>query len=330
MIVWLSSYPRSGNTYLRTLIKICFGYDTYSIYNDNDIAGDVELSSLTGHCSLAHDIWSSEFDLGPLRQSKRIHFLKTHEPTRSLVDSADKVIYIVRDGREATVSYQRYQKDFNDKEASLLDLLLGLTFPHTSWAEHVAVWDPQNHCDTLLIQFENLIHRPEHAIDRIAAIADIPIAKHALPSFKELRQINPKFFRSGKTDSYMNVLTEDERLVFGLFSLRELVQFGYTQNFPKPLIEDVYDVFRPVGTWWRENAPLLRSELREGASENAQRLADARKAVAGKALLADQLTEKLSRADQKLADAEKALARMERSWSWSLTKPLRAAHRLFW
>lgn len=34
MIVWLASYPRSGNTYLRMLLHQLHGLKTYSVYDD--------------------------------------------------------------------------------------------------------------------------------------------------------------------------------------------------------------------------------------------------------------------------------------------------------
>src|SRR6266446_6905894 len=39
-MVWLASYPRSGNTYLRSILWTCFGLQTGSIYPD-DLSLDV-------------------------------------------------------------------------------------------------------------------------------------------------------------------------------------------------------------------------------------------------------------------------------------------------
>ena len=36
MIVWLASYPRSGNTFLRVVLHNVYGVSTYSVYEDND------------------------------------------------------------------------------------------------------------------------------------------------------------------------------------------------------------------------------------------------------------------------------------------------------
>src|SRR5882672_2574662 len=44
--VWLASYPRSGNTYLRAILWSCFGLQTGSVYPD-DLSLDV--SQHVGH-----------------------------------------------------------------------------------------------------------------------------------------------------------------------------------------------------------------------------------------------------------------------------------------
>lgn len=61
MIVWLASYPRSGNTFLRVLFRHVFGIETYSVYNDLlDIGSDGDISAVTGHRPLPE---RCDFDL---------------------------------------------------------------------------------------------------------------------------------------------------------------------------------------------------------------------------------------------------------------------------
>jgi hypothetical protein len=35
-VTWLASYPRSGNTLLRTILKQCFGLSSQSVYPDEE------------------------------------------------------------------------------------------------------------------------------------------------------------------------------------------------------------------------------------------------------------------------------------------------------
>ena len=47
-ITWLASYPRSGNTFLRTILFNCFGIKTASIY-PNDLGRRKVLEDFVGH-----------------------------------------------------------------------------------------------------------------------------------------------------------------------------------------------------------------------------------------------------------------------------------------
>jgi len=35
-MIWLASYPRSGNTLLRVILKHCFGLSSQSVYHDSE------------------------------------------------------------------------------------------------------------------------------------------------------------------------------------------------------------------------------------------------------------------------------------------------------
>ncbi len=45
-VIWLASYPRSGNTLLRTVLYQCFGIQSASVY-PNDLGGNKALQSYT-------------------------------------------------------------------------------------------------------------------------------------------------------------------------------------------------------------------------------------------------------------------------------------------
>ena len=75
MIVWLASYPRSGNTFFRVVLNSVFNIKTYSIYNDtSDIGADEKTSEIVGHQFLPED-----FNLNDARASDTIYYIKTHE-----------------------------------------------------------------------------------------------------------------------------------------------------------------------------------------------------------------------------------------------------------
>jgi len=260
LIIWLSSYPRSGNTFLRALLHNCLGQNTYSIYNDSDIGGDSGLTNLTGHCTLKHAFGSPEFDLTHLRARKETFFLKTHEPNRALVEPGDKVIYIVRDGREATLSFQKYLRNFFEKETTLLELSLGIGFPRGSWSDHVIGWKPKKHDDTLLLFFEELTANPKEAVEQVANFAKIPILKYNIPKFKDLQKINSRFFHQGKSDSYRKKYTDEAQISFLLASYREMSDLGYLENFPPSINRVAKKTLLELGRNWRQSVEYLRQE----------------------------------------------------------------------
>ena len=47
-ITWLASYPRSGNTFVRTILFNCFGIKTASVY-PKDLGGRTILEEFVGH-----------------------------------------------------------------------------------------------------------------------------------------------------------------------------------------------------------------------------------------------------------------------------------------
>jgi hypothetical protein len=51
MLVWLASYPRSGNTLLRAVLKECLGLSTFSLHDDGDrrVFATPSLCEAVGH-----------------------------------------------------------------------------------------------------------------------------------------------------------------------------------------------------------------------------------------------------------------------------------------
>ena len=46
LLIWLASYPRSGNTLLRMILERDFGYHTCSIYREHEDDDRIELANL--------------------------------------------------------------------------------------------------------------------------------------------------------------------------------------------------------------------------------------------------------------------------------------------
>ena len=233
MIVWLASYPRSGNTFFRVILNSIFDIKTYSIYDDRgDIGADEKTSDIVGHEFLPED-----FNIQKARESKETFYIKTHELLDKRVHENDKTIYLIRDGRESSLSYTKHRNLYSEVTVRLKDIIYGNTFV-SSWGEHVASWNPKNRDNTLLIKFEELIKNPSLFIEQISHFLEKPPVNGEIPTFEELKQINPKFFRSGKTNSWEDIYTEEEHIAFWMVHYHQMIEYGYTYKVPKTLLDN--------------------------------------------------------------------------------------------
>ena len=64
MIIWLSSYPRSGNTFFRIVAHQIFGISTYSGFQSGNADLDrVGMGDITGHETLPADLEKGRFSI---------------------------------------------------------------------------------------------------------------------------------------------------------------------------------------------------------------------------------------------------------------------------
>lgn len=221
MIVWLASYPRSGNTFFRVVLKHAFNIETYSIYNDKQgIGADESTSRLVGHKMLPES-----FSIEAARGSDEVFYLKTHGMSACVKDT-DKVVYLYRDGRESSLSYMKHLKDFSGQDVALEDVITGAV-GFGRWCDHVADWFSLGDTPVLKVKFEDLTADPIHAIGEISTFFDIDILSKEIPNFSQLNAVNPKFFRSGKRNSWRDIYSEHEVQLFDSIHAEQLSKLGY-------------------------------------------------------------------------------------------------------
>ena len=254
MIVWLASYPRSGNTFLRVILNKTFDIQTYSIYNDKaDIGADAKTSDVVGHKFLPED-----FDFIKARNDDEVFFIKTHELPDEHFDATDKVIYLIRDGRESVLSFVKFVNNYGNKACTSEDVIYGTIF-NGGWGEHVKAWSPNKRANTLLIKFEELVDSPELYVNQISEFIHKKPAGRGVPLFEELNEINPKFFSSGKKDSWKTAYSEDEHISFWLKNHTQMIEYGYTSNIPDSLSEQsILPLFKALSS---ENTYQLKELL---------------------------------------------------------------------
>ena len=193
MIVWLASYPRSGNSLTRMLCRTLYGVQCHSVYREK----------------LAY---ASEADLRSMQNSDERFLVKTHE----LPSDDNPAIYVLRDGRDALVSYAWFtissgadssdagsQRKFN---AALKRLIDGKSrAKYGDWGRHVTEWTTRVP-PVAVLKFEDLMGSDRADLVRTAlesvGFACSPQESAAVPSFERQHARNPRLFRRGQVGAW--------------------------------------------------------------------------------------------------------------------------------
>lgn len=192
MIVWLASYPRSGNTLARVVLKDVFGIETPSLAGDGD---DRVFSSRPGVIEVVGHLKSATRGIELIEEaqrSDRLYIIKTHEPP--LTD--DPAIYIVRDGRSAIISYYHYLNEIENLNIPLASVIDGQTYAG-SWSDHFKEWRPLERPKTLLLRYEEMIKDSNLMVERLGRFISARPGAPLSRTFEDLHTLFPKFFRKG-------------------------------------------------------------------------------------------------------------------------------------
>jgi len=157
--IFLASYPKSGNTWLKFMIS--------TLFVDKDIGFDEaeELLPFVGN--------HTEKRLLP--DGRRV--IKTHEPYRT---EYKKAIYIVRDGRDVAISYFHHHKregTFAGNLEEFVDAFLkGNVDGLPAWHKHVMGWlDHHEDSDILVVKYEDCLMSPTAVIKKILNFMEISV-----------------------------------------------------------------------------------------------------------------------------------------------------------
>ncbi|NNL67545.1 MAG: hypothetical protein HKP30_14945 [Myxococcales bacterium] len=200
MIVWLASYPRSGSHYLRVLLRYGFGLSCPPGYG---IAPHVPEQRRSAP---RLELWDADVPETPeaMRASPRRWYVKTHDlPT----DDAP-ALYLVRDGRDAVVSFAHYLIETRDPAAAgrsfaeVLGDLVESDVAFGGWSTNVTAWIDRD-ASTTLLRFEDLVCAADplavvhDALERMG-VRDLAPRSYEVPDFATLRRSQPRNFRTGE------------------------------------------------------------------------------------------------------------------------------------
>ena len=209
-MIWLASFPRSGNTFFRNVLYEVYGIPSSTFHQDPNQELD------------------PEYDTYPV--------IKTHELPEHLPNHLReaKSVYIIRDGRDTLVSLAHHRKDIvalgSDFYVNLLLATLAVNDSYFGgWSRNVQEWTKKA---DIIIRFEDLVQDPIREVEKLRGIMELPEPQlDKLPSFKKLKFGDPKYggeeipgseekkapkhFRRGKVGGWRDEMPpEVEQLVY--------------------------------------------------------------------------------------------------------------------
>ena len=225
--VWIASYPRSGNTFLRIILEKIFQIPTFSIYRvEGQTFRDPSAEALEDAPFLPRK-WQRQLSDSP---DVRLTLIKTHD----WPGDERPAIYIVREGRAAIDSYFHYHKKFAFEQPSLTDVIAG-GCQFGSWSEHYRRWQPDRRANTLLLKYEELVSNPDAAIPKLADFLKIKPTEGRLPTFEELNQKFPAFFRRGQSKDFLKEWSPGQLSLYGQIHGQVARQLGYPADAPEEI-----------------------------------------------------------------------------------------------
>ncbi len=207
-MIWISSFPRSGNTFFRNILFEVYGKESSSFYEGK----------------------------GEPENYRDYSFVKTHHRPEHLLPEdleQSEAVYLVRDGRDALVSMAYQQIEIYNSERPFRDIFIEATLAAEGsyfggWSPNVEEWLQRA---KLVIRFEDLIEAPIDQAERLRLLTDLPHADpEKLPSFQDLKFGKPKYGR-GKRRAH----TEEEELEIVRKSFRKGKAFGWKEELDQDL-----------------------------------------------------------------------------------------------
>ena len=226
MIIWIPSYPKSGNTYLRSFLSSYYyskdgKFDFNLLLNINQFPSS-RYSNIKSYTYVdAAKNWIN--NQKKFFAKEKLFFLKTHNSLEEYFgykftksSEALGAIYIVRDPRNIISSMcNHYSMDFNEAYNKMIDQNASLSLKNSdgdlsnfsflgSWSNHYRSWKNNFEFRTLIIKYEDL-EKDAHSV-----------FWKTLTFIEELKgknePINKKKFENSINSTNFSILKQQEKL----------------------------------------------------------------------------------------------------------------------
>lgn len=228
MIIWLASYPRSGNTLTTQIFSQVFGTLCFEKYNNFQSA--IKKPGSRGYAELGlknfQGTWENFYKQA--RASSKPVLIKTHDAP----EDDSPCIYIVRNGLKATESYYHFCRRVLDQTVSWEDIVTGSLPPFPGWGSHLDAWQPFRREKTLLVRYDDLAAGNEETLSQLAEMTTLPRVAAWENHFAEHSKRDPGFFRKGNSDPGTGI-PESHRRLFEFLNGDWMNRLGFGKGLPE-------------------------------------------------------------------------------------------------
>ena len=226
MIIWIPSYPKSGNTYLRSFLSSYYyskdgKFDFNLLLNINQFPS-LRYSNIKSYTYVdAAKNWIN--NQKKFFTKEKLFFLKTHNSLEEyfgyrFTKSSETLgaIYIVRDPRNVISSMcNHYSMDFNEAYNKMIDQNASLSRKNSdgdlsnfsflgSWSNHYRSWKNNFEFKTLIIKYEDLEKNSYNEFGKILTFIEDLTGKN--------ETIDKKKFENSVNSTKFSNLKQKERL----------------------------------------------------------------------------------------------------------------------
>ncbi len=249
MKVWLASFPRSGNTFLRNILFDVYGLESATYHEHEDHVKDADWQKF------------------PVIKT---HLLPSEVPG---LEASTPVIYIIRDGRDSMCSLAHFRKDIVAPGSDYYENLKAAVIAEKGsffggWSVNALAWAKRA---DLIIRYEDLLKDQVTQLKRVEELLNLPPGDYAksrsfedlkfgIPKYgggldhgyneEKIRSLSKRNFRKGKSGSWKSEMPEELANLFWSIYGETMEQFGYSKHgevFEHNYVELDYNIAEKLG-----------------------------------------------------------------------------------
>ena len=255
MIIWIASYPKSGNTWVRSFLGT-YLYSSDGKFNHNlmheihefpdseilkkymDIKNFHNLNEVSKHWIKVQS-FINDFDLYNNNKNEHI-FLKTHSSMCNIngnnftnEENTIAAIYIVRDPRNVVISMSNHFGTSHEENSKTLTNERCITYSKInnqlipavfmgSWSFHYLSWKNFNSTNKIIIRYEDLINSTEDTFKKLI---------NFLSSFTKIKYNEKKIINSINSTQFKELQKYEEENGFKMGQKNKFFNLGKENNW---------------------------------------------------------------------------------------------------